>query len=273
MKTTTLRPPSDDVWRCCWSTRPDPGTDLTRLRDGSFLRCRPRVKPGGTKQLYEVGPAAPFEKRTVAVNSDASETSPCRRTGQAKRRARHPSVDGVGRRRTAGIETRVWSGRPPSCRVGSVRVHSVVGPHRSGLSRVLTVRSPVRGPIQSWWGRACAAARRARSSLRSRSRSVAVAGVAPVRPVAPRTGPEFHVVGAQVPFMSSPSRRFWFCARDTALSLTRSGTAWRRRAPASSTGSRPPGRSWPPAPTAPCACHASSPDAASTPWPWANSAA
>ena len=104
-------------------------------------------------------------------------------------------VDGVGRRLTAGIETRVWSGQPPSGRVGSVHLHSVVGPHRSGawVSRVLTIRSPVRGPIQAWWGRACAAARRARSSLRSRSRSIAVAGVAPVRRVAPRTGPEFRV--------------------------------------------------------------------------------
>ena len=249
----------------------------SRLRDGSCLRCWPRMKPGGTKQLYEVGPAAPFGKRTVAVTSDDSETSPCRRTGQAKRRARHPSG---GRRREAthrgNRDPRVVGAasllprRLSSCALG--RRAASVG-RWSGLSRVLTVRSPVRGPIQSWWGRACAAARRARSSLRSRSRSVAVAGVAPVRPVAPRTGPEVHVVGAQVPFMSSPSRRFWFCARDTALSLTRSGTAWRRRAPASSTGGRRPGRSWPPAPPAPCACHASSPDAASTPWPWANSAA
>jgi hypothetical protein len=195
-----------------------------RLRDGSCLRCRPRVKPGGTKQLYEVGPTSLSGRRLPLLTSDASETSPCRRTGQAKRRARHPGVDGVGRRRTAGIETRVWSGRPPSCRVGSVRVHSVVGPHRSGnwamVSRVLTVRSPVRGPIQAIRGRACAAARRARSSLRSRSRSIAVAGVAPVRPVAPRTGPEVCVWGGQTPFISSPSERFWFCPSETALSLT-----------------------------------------------------
>jgi hypothetical protein len=98
----------------------------------------------------------PFEKRTVAVASDASETSPCRRTGQAKRRARHPWVDGVGRRHTAGIETRVWSGRPPSCRV---RLSSCALGRRaasvgrwSGLSRVLTVRSPVRGPIPNGVG-------------------------------------------------------------------------------------------------------------------------
>jgi hypothetical protein len=156
MKTTTLCRPSDDVRRCCWSTCPRSVDRSSRLRDGSCLRYRPRLKPGGTKQLYEVGPASPFEKRTVAVASDASETSPCRRTGQAKRRARHPWVDGVGRRHTAGIETRVWSGRPPSCRV---RLSSCALGRRaasvgrwSGLSRVLTVRSPIRGPIPNGVG-------------------------------------------------------------------------------------------------------------------------
>jgi hypothetical protein len=173
---------------------------LSRLRDGSRLRCRPRVTPGGTKQLYEVGPAPPVEKRTVAVE---------------ERRLRNLSVPTNRRCKTAsstpfgltafGRRTPEES-RPPGvgddclyCRVGSVRPHSVVGPHRSGdgrwamVSRVLTVRSPVRGPIQAGWGRACAAARRARSSLRSPSRSIAVAGVAPVRRVAPRAGPEFRV--------------------------------------------------------------------------------
>ena len=66
---------------------------------------------------------------------------------------------------------------------------------------------------------------------------------------------------------------FASCPSDTTRSLTPPGTAWRRTAPASATGGRPPGPASLPGPTTPCACHASSPDAASTPWPWASSAA
>ena len=125
----------------------------SRLRDGSCLRCRPRLKPGGTKQLYEVGPASPFEKRTVAVTSDASETSPCRRTGQAKRRLDPRRVTAFGRRRAGGIETPVRSGRLPA-RAASAQFVCTRSSGRIGramardVSRVLTIRSPVRGPIQ-----------------------------------------------------------------------------------------------------------------------------
>jgi hypothetical protein len=172
MKTTTPRTPSDDVLRCSWSTHPDPGpifaisgwftlavsaSGESRAAPNSFTRSGPLPHSGSGLSLSPATPQKPLRADEPVKQNGELDTL---------------RVDGVGRRRTAGIETRVWSGRPPSCRVGSVRVHSVVGPHRSGLSRVLTIRSPVRGPIQSWWGRACAAARRERSSLRSRSRSI-----------------------------------------------------------------------------------------------------
>jgi hypothetical protein len=181
-------------------------------------------------------------------------------------------VNGVRQANSGGIETSVSRGRLPGSRVGSVRSHSVVGPHRSVLSRWLTIRSPARGPIPNHTGSGVCRSATVGLQAHKKVACVAVAGSAPVRPVAPRAGPECRV-GDQTPFISSPSRQFWFCARDTALSLTPPGTAWRRTGPVCATGDRPPGPVWPPAPPAPDACPASSPDAASTPWPGANSAA
>lgn len=124
-------------------------------------------------------------------------------------------VDGVGRRRTAGIETRVWSGALPqaaSAQLVRTRSSGRIGRAMVGSLPVLTIRSPVRGPIQAGWGRACAATRRARSSLRSPSRSIAVAGIAPVRRVAPRTGPEFRVEGSDAVHLFSFGSVLVLCA-------------------------------------------------------------
>ena len=151
---------------------PGPVDRSWRLRDGSRSRCRPRVKPAAPNSFTRSGPLP--HSRSGLSPSPATPQKPLRADEPVKQNGELDPfrAGGVGRRLTAGIETRVWSGQPPSGRVGSVHPHSVVGPHRSGtwVSRVLTIRSPVRGPIQAIRGRACAAARRARSSLRSRSR-------------------------------------------------------------------------------------------------------
>ena len=154
MKTTTPCRPSEDVWRCCSSTCPDPVDRSSRLRDGSRSRCRPRVKPAAPNSFTRSGPLP--HSRSGLSPSPATPQKPLRADEPVKQNGELDPfrVDGVGRRLTAGIETRVWSGRPPGRRVGSVHPHSVVGPHRSGtwVSRVLTIRSPVRGPIPNGVG-------------------------------------------------------------------------------------------------------------------------
>ena len=98
------------------------------------------------------GPA-PGPSGTAAVTSegDASETSPCRRTGQAKRRARPPKGHGVRKAGGGGIETSVHPGRLPSaasaqfiCTRSSGRIGWAMAQHRSYV-----IRSPARGPIQA----------------------------------------------------------------------------------------------------------------------------
>jgi hypothetical protein len=144
MKTTTPRRPSDDVWRCCQSTHPDAGTDLGDF--GMVRACGVGLgrEPGGTKQLYEVGPAAPFEKRTVAVSGNASETSPCRRAGQSKRRARHPS----GERRSAGELRRNRDLRESGATAGEPRRLSsfALGRRAASVGPLQVVDDPVTGP-------------------------------------------------------------------------------------------------------------------------------
>ena len=88
------------------------------------------------------------EKATVAIDERRLRNLSVPTNRSSKTASSTPfGLTAFGRRRTAGIETRVWSGRPPSGRVGSVHPHSVVGPHRSGDGRVSPgVDDPVTGP-------------------------------------------------------------------------------------------------------------------------------
>jgi len=89
------------------------------------------VAPSGTKQLYEVRPPGPCGPATVAVYRRRLRnlSVPTSRLGKT---ASSIPQGGDGRRqaRSGGIETSVSSGRLPSAASASVRVHSVVGPHR-----------------------------------------------------------------------------------------------------------------------------------------------
>ena len=67
------------------------------------------------------GPTLNWRVTLSLLTSDASETSPCRRAGNAKRRARPPKGDGLWQACSGGIETSVRSGTTAVGRVGSVR--------------------------------------------------------------------------------------------------------------------------------------------------------
>ena len=130
---------------------------------------------------------APIPLSGGILGRRASETSPCRRTGNAKRRARPPRGDGEqpGRRRgnrdPRAFFGMAWLLAAPA----SVSLHSVVGPRQSflrcpidggaiddGLLRVRwwILRSPAWGPIQPWVGSDVCRSETARSSLRRQSR-------------------------------------------------------------------------------------------------------
>jgi hypothetical protein len=98
---------TNDVWRCLVSS-PLASGDRLCAAPGWFASRYHAQNLSGTKQPYEVkpcrvpapGPHRPFPFRGN-VGRRASETSPCRRAGNAKRRARPPQGDGEqpGRRR------------------------------------------------------------------------------------------------------------------------------------------------------------------------------
>jgi len=77
-----------------------------------------RRQPNGTKPLFEVKPPPPFEKATVPARRDASETSPCRSTGDAKRCARPPQGDGGWEAKSRGDRDPRGFGATPADRVG-----------------------------------------------------------------------------------------------------------------------------------------------------------
>ena len=228
-------------------------------------RCPPGRSRAAPNRFTRSSPFLHSRKRRPRSTRGASETSPCRRAGDAKRRARPPKGDGDRKATRRGNRDPRAVGATSRYRVGSVRRHSVVGPHRvgDGSRRLVLIRSPARGPIQSRRGRACAAARPKRSWPQTRSR-LAVAVDAPVRRAAPRAGPVGDVARSmhQGPFMS-----FLFEEGFGFWAVTAPGTASRRRGPACATGGTPLGPAWLPGSTGPCACRASSPVVASTPWP------
>jgi hypothetical protein len=143
------------------------------------------------------------------VGRCASETSPCRRAGNAKRRARPPQGDdGQPDRRCGNRDPRallVWAGCPPR-RLQLVFTRSS---GRNSLFRrcgkrccrtrgripsgsMVVLRSPAWGPIQAKRGPTNAAARRAGSKPQKKSLESAVVVSAPVRRAAPQAGPKFR---------------------------------------------------------------------------------
>jgi len=103
------------------------------------------VAPSGTKQLYEVRPPGPCGPATVAVYRRRLRNLSVPTSRLSKTASSIPSPlplspgegrgggvrgDGGRQARSGGIETSVSSGRLPSAASASVRVHSVVGPHR-----------------------------------------------------------------------------------------------------------------------------------------------
>ena len=88
------------------------------------------VKPARHQTALRGQATFPSEKATVAASGDASETSPCRRTGKARRSARPPKGNGFRQANSGGIETSVSRERLPSAASAQLWVRSVVGPHR-----------------------------------------------------------------------------------------------------------------------------------------------
>ena len=130
------------------------------------------------------------ERRRLLSASNASETSPCRRAGQAKRRARPPQGDGFQQAQAGGIETSIAAGQLPSAASAQLVCTRSSGPIGGGRSTEVDQVSPGAGvrANPTVRGQACAAARRAgltshKNVARSRSPS------APVRRVAPDAGP------------------------------------------------------------------------------------
>ena len=93
----------------------------TQRRSGSAHGVA--LESSGAKQPYEVGSRHLAMKRLSHTKCDASETSPCRRNGHAKRTARSPQ----GPRLDAGVSAR--ESRPPAVVVSSSRPHRPVS-HR-----------------------------------------------------------------------------------------------------------------------------------------------
>jgi hypothetical protein len=148
----------------------------TQRRDGSSNGVAPARSERHQTALR--GPvAATPAAATVTPRRDAPETSPCRHDGHAKSTARSPQGNGFDGRRRGNRDPcpACFPAKTASAQLGA---DSSVGPHRSiasagGRTLVLVQvedrpsnRSPVRGPIKTRWGQACAATRLPRSSLK-----------------------------------------------------------------------------------------------------------
>ena len=179
-------------------------------------------------------------RRRSRFTRDASDTSPCRRAGDSRQRARPPKSDGFRKatRRGNRDPRAVGGGRVPSLhRVGSVRLHSVVRLHRLGDdSRRLRsqIRSPAWGPIQSWVGSGMCRSETTRDRVPKERLIHRGRRVAPVRRAAPHTGPggRCHKMHASRSVHVFPLRQgFWFLVlrHDARKRLASKGTCLRHR--------------------------------------------
>ena len=232
---------------------------------------RPRDKPGGTKQLYEVEPLRP-ERRRRCHTHGVTPQKPLRADGPVildrRTRSRVPEELGDGLKRESPRESRpACVPVPPSAASVPSVIDSAVGPRRLSPGSRIFVSSGHRRGVQS---------KRTGSDV---SRS-ATGGVdapeagrvsrgrrdAPVRQTAPGAGPE-----CSTSILSSPPRVF--SGFRSGGTLRSSGTSSRRRGPASATGGRRIGRSSLRAGPRPCVCPPSSPGVASRISPPGSSAA
>ena len=148
-----------------------------------------------------------------------SETSPCRRAGYAKRRARPPRGDGEqsGRRRGNRDPRALWewsgcsprrlqlvctrsSGRNSLCRRCCNRCCCNRGRTPSGSLVCSSVTGPGANPSVAG-SDVCRSETKGLEAHKKVS-NVAVVVNAPVRRAAPQTGPEFASIVAPVPFLS-----------------------------------------------------------------------
>jgi hypothetical protein len=100
---------------CCCSADALSTWGKALRRKGGGRRLRPS-RPAERHQTALRGQAASSfrEGDGCCSTSNASETSPCRRAGQAKRRARPPQGDGLRQAQAGGIETSIAAGQLPS---------------------------------------------------------------------------------------------------------------------------------------------------------------
>jgi hypothetical protein len=147
-----------------------------RVAPNSFTRSRPALDQRATRSLFA---------------SDASETSPCRRAGQAKQRARPPKGNRFRQANSRGIETSVSRGRLPSAASAQLESSSVVGPHRRAMGPSRSSKAGRRREGQSKANGVGRGPQRDVCGLAVPEKRLvhAVAGIAPVRPAAPRAGP------------------------------------------------------------------------------------
>ena len=198
--------------RCCSSTCPRSVDRSSRLRDGSRLRCRPRVRAGRHQTALRGRPRFPIREADCRCRQRRLRNLSVPTNRSSKTASSTPlGLTAFGRRTPE-------ESRPPrvgdDCREPRRLSSCALGRRAASVGPFQGVDDPVTGPGANpiGWGRACAAARRARSSLRSRSRSIAVAGGAPVRRVAPRAGPEFHVWGSDAVHLFSFGAVLVLCA-------------------------------------------------------------
>ena len=114
-------------FRSAGMVRATASVQASRTAPNSFTRSGRLLLPG---------------RRPWLSTSNASETSPCRRAGQAKRRARPTQGDGLRQTQPGGIETSIGSGQLPLaasaqlvCAQSSGRISGRVHPGRSKSGR------------------------------------------------------------------------------------------------------------------------------------------
>jgi hypothetical protein len=200
-------------------------TEQVQRRDGSWPRCRARSPEWHQTALRGPAPSPPGEG-AAAPQRDASETSPCRRDGQAKPTARPPQ--GNGPRGPSARESRPRSAvLPHPIRVGAVLVRLVrraASVYRAAVARgdraaldlvVVDVRRPA-GHRPGGQSKRNGVGREPQHDGRGRASPDVVRSRSPWLPQfgrpAPRAGP---VVSHQGPFMGLFLRRGFRVSCDT----------------------------------------------------------